>query len=467
MAAFWKKYVADASFYKRIIKLSLPLVIQQLLHNTFGVVDSVMVGTIYRGVAGVGIGAQIAMIVFTVIFGVNTGMGIYIAQFFGAKSERNLKNTFALGTMLSSLFLIVITVLIVLFPEFFIGIFTSDIEVKTLAVSYIRIAAFSYLMNGLTFTFGIAYRNIQKTKIPLYISFISSGLNILLNYFLIFGVGPFPKMGVPGAALATVISVGAGFIAHCIYGYASRQPFMPRFVNFKEALREDFMKPLLKRMAPLIINEFMYAVGTSIYIIFINDLGSDAYEGYRIAENINNVMFSMIVGLSVSVSALTGEALGKKDLQKASDYANYFLLFGFVTAVVVGLLLLAISPLLVSIFNNPSEIVNYNAIRVMRVYALRLFLRVFIMIMFSAFRAGGDSRYVMFLDSGVVWCVGIPIALLISKVLHVQDVAIFYLILQIEGLARIIIGMPHYTRRAWLKNLTDEVVAKEEEHDAV
>jgi putative MATE family efflux protein len=462
MAAFIKKYVGDKDFYLRVLKISLPLVIQQLLLNTFSVIDSIMVGSIYRGVAGVGIGSQISMVVMTIVFGINTGMGIYIAQFFGAKQKDNLKRTFALGTSLSTFFLVLVSALIIIFPGFFVGIFSSDPEVTTLAISYIRIAAFSYLMNGLTFGFAVAYRNIQKTKTPLYISFISSGLNILLNYLLIYGIGPFPELGVQGAAIATVISVGAGFIAHIIYGYASHQPFMPTLKSYQQALKVDFMKPLLRRMLPLMINELFFSIGTSIYVIFINNLGSDAYEGYRIAENINNVIVSMIVGMSISVQALIGESLGRKDVDQANKYANWFLFLGFILAIFVGGIALIFAPLFVSLFNNSSEVVNSNAIKVMQVYSLKLFLRVFIVLMYAAFRAGGDSKYVMFIDSGIVWMVGIPVALIASKLLNITDVGIFFLILQIEGLARIIIGMPHYQKRTWLKNLTEEVNMEEE-----
>ncbi len=455
--AFLKKYIGDKAFYKKVLSLSLPIILQQFLLNTFSMVDSIMVGSIYRGVAGVGIGSQLSMIIMTVVFGINSGMGIYLAQFYGAKDEKNLKNTFALGFTLVAIFVALTSVLIIIFPTFFVNIFNQDPEVVKQAVDYIQIAAFSYLPNALTFVFAVAYRNIQKTKIPLFISFVSSGLNILLNYLLIFGIGPFPEMGVKGAALATVISVVAGFIVHLIYALVTNQKFMAKIANLKEAITTKFMKPLLKRVAPLIFNELLFSIGTSIYVIFINNLGSDAYEGYRIAENINNIVISLVVGLSISVAALIGEALGQKDMERADKYGNWFLLLGAGLAVFIGIVNFTLAPFLVKLFNNPSALVELNGIRVLRVYSLRLMLRVFIVIMYSTFRAGGESKYVAFLDSGILWLIGIPVALLATKVFQIQDVAIFYLILQVEGIARIIIGMPRYQKRTWINNLTDEV----------
>ena len=128
-----------------------------------------MVGSIYRGVAGVGIAAQISMIIFTVVFGINSGIGIYVAQFFGAKDDRNLKNSFALGIVIVCFFVLASTLVVLLFPKEILMLFSQDMEVIDKAMDYIKIEAFSYIFNALSFSFSIAYRNIQKTKVPLYI----------------------------------------------------------------------------------------------------------------------------------------------------------------------------------------------------------------------------------------------------------------------------------------------------------
>lgn len=452
-----KKYIGNRSFYKKVLIISIPLILQQLLLNTFGIVDTIMVGSIYRGVAGVGIAAQISMIIFTVVFGINSGIGIYVAQFFGAKDDRNLKNSFALGIVIVCFFVLASTLVVLLFPKEILMLFSQDMEVIDKAMDYIKIEAFSYIFNALSFSFSIAYRNIQKTKVPLYISIVSSSMNILFNYLLIFGIGPFPELGVKGAAIATVISCFVGFVINIIYAQKTKQLFMPSIINFKEGLNKIFVRKLIKRVGPLIANEMLFSIGTALYVVFINTLGSDAYEGYRIAESIVNIMFTITFGLATAVAALIGEALGKKDLDLANNYGNWFLLLGMGIAISIGILNLVLAPLFVALFNNPIDVVVENAIKVLRVYSIRIMFRVFIVILFSTFRAGGESKYVMFLDSGILWLIGIPIAFLTTKVFHVQDVALFYLILQTEQLVRVIIGMRRYNKRTWLKNITDEL----------
>lgn len=455
-----KKYIGDKVFYKKMLIIAFPVIVQQLLLTTFGIADTVMVGSIHRGVAGVGIAAQVDMMIFTVVFGINVGIGIYIAQFFGAKDKKNMANSFTLNLVLTFAFTALMTLLVFLFPEAIISIFTKDPEVIVPAVNYIRISVFAYIPNALSFTFVIAYRNIQKTKVPLYISTFSQLFNVLFNYLLIFGIGIFPELGVKGAAIATVIANTISIGIHVVYAIKTKQMFLPTSLeNLKEGLRPAFYEKVMRRVFPFIVNEFFFSIGMSIYIILVSrNLGSDAYEGFRMAETLVNLFYVVMFGIGSAVAAMMGEVLGRKNMELADSYGNYFLLVGFIAALGLAGINTALARPLISLFNNDSAVVVGNAISVMYVFSLRLFLRCFVILLFSTFRAGGEAKYVMFLDAGVLWIVGVPLALFLTKVIGIQNVAIFYLIMQIEPLARVLIGMGHYHKRKWMKNLTDEIV---------
>ena len=457
---FVQKYIGDRSFYKKVFIIALPVIIQQVLLTTFGIVDTIMVGTIFRGVAGVGIAAQVDMMIFTVVFGINVGIGIYIAQFFGAKDQKNMANSFALNIVLSLGFTAFVTVLVFLFPEAIISIFTQDIEVMKPATEYLRISVFAYIPNALSFTFMIAYRNIQKTKVPMYISIFSQSFNVLFNYLLIFGIWIFPQMGVKGAAVATLIANSIALTIHIIYAIRSKQIFLPTSKdNFRQALQPAFYRKIMRRVFPFIINEFFFSIGMAVYVILISrSLGSDAYEGFRMAETVVNVFHVMMFGLGGAVAAIIGEVLGQKDMKKADQYGHYFLFGGLMMAVVLASLNASLARPLISLFSNDSPAVVSNAITVMYVFSLRLFLRCFIVLLFSTFRAGGEAKFVMFLDAGVLWAVGVPLALLLTLVFRLENIALFYLIMQAEQLIRVFVGLRRYQKRTWIKNLTDEIV---------
>jgi putative MATE family efflux protein len=447
-------YIADKKFYKRVLSVTLPMILQMLLLTTFGIIDTIMVSSIYRGVAGVGIGALIENVIITIVFGINSGIGVFIAQFFGAKDQDNIKNSFALGLFMNAGFVILSTILIYAFIGPLISIFTKDIEVYNVALDYLRIAILSYIPIVINFSFSLAYRNIQKTKIPLYISTVSSTFNVILNYLLIFGIWIFPQLGVRGAALATVISAVIGSVINIVYGISSKQIFIPRLDNFLLALKANFVNRVSNKVLPLIINEVLYAVGISIYVIFINMLGSDSYEGYRIAESIANILFVVVFAIGTGTSVFIGEALGQKDIVLAKNYGRYFIFISLMVSAMLGILTFFVAPIAVGFYQVKDANVIAIAVVVMQAFTIRVMTRAFSAFFFATFRAGGESRFVMFLDSGLQWIVGIPLAAFAIYVLRVDNIVTFFLIMQIEQIIRIFVGLRHYFKGTWLINLT-------------
>jgi len=454
---------SDKAFLKRTFSIGLPIVIQQLLLTTFGIVDTVMVGSIPRGVAGVGLASQMSMIAGTIIFGINIGVGLYIAQFMGKIEEDNIKRSFSLMTMMCLLISGVFTYLGLFHGEPLLSLFSSDVEAVAIANDYLRIASLSYIPNMLSFSFAVAYRNIQKTKIPLLVSLIAMTTNVTLNYFLIFGHWFFPKMGIQGAALATVISTSVAFLFHVVYAVVTRQIITPKPKHFFEALNPSFGIPIVRRTIPFLLNETLFAIGTALYVVIFNRLGTDAYEGYRIAETVVSIMFVVGMGLSTATSAMIGQELGRSNFQKAKEYGDNFLSLGILVAIVLGVINALLAKPLVSIFQNTNPIVIENAIAVMYVFGLRIALRIFVVILFSIFRAGGKSKFVMFIDAGVMWLVGLPLAIIGYHVLKIDNIALLFLILQVEPIARILISLIAYFKNTWQANIIQNMSVKRSE----
>ena len=450
----------DKEFLSKALKIAIPIIIQQLLLTTFGIVDTVMVGSIDRGIAGVGLASQISMIASTIIFGVNVGVGLYIAQFMGKMEKENMRRSFALMVTLCFVISSTFLYLAVFQGDFLLRIFSSDEEVLGVAKEYLTLVAFSYIPNMLTFSFAVAYRNIQKTTVPMTISFISMVINVVFNYLLIFGIWIFPQLGVKGAAIATIISTSVGFILHIIYALSTKQIFFPKLRHFKEAFHKKFNEPIMKRTIPFVVNETFFSIGSALYVVIFNGLGTDAYEGYRIAETIVSVMFVFGMGLFSAAGALIGQQLGKDDFPTAKRYADSFLAIGLVLALILGTMNIVLARPMVSIFQNSNPVVVRNAIRVTMVFGLRVALRIFVGLMFSIFRAGGRSKFVMFIDAGVMWLIGLPMAYVAYQFLGIRDIAMLFLLLQIEPLARIIISMTAYFKNTWQQNIVSSLSNK-------
>ena len=450
-----KKFKIDKRLIKKIILIALPIVLEQLLASSFGVVDTIMVKFIDRGISGVGLASQIANVVSTIMFACATGVGMYIAQYYGDRDEENIKNSFALllflGFLVSSIFML----LCLIIPRQVLSLFTKDEDVLEIGVIYIRIACLSYLPAQLAYAFVIAYRNVQKTIHAFVISLVTSLLNVLLNYLLIFGVWIFPELGIKGAAIATLISCSTSLVIHIIYGNIRRMIFMPKLKNFIRALNHQFLRPILKRAFPLLINETLFSTGILIYVAVFNRLGSDSYEAYRITEVITQVAFSASYGMTAAVQAITGESLGRKDFDEAKHYGNSFLIIGIGLSLATGLLMLCFSNPLVKIF--ASEEVSQATMEIakimMYVCALRVTLKMYANILLAVFRAGGKTKFVMILDCLVMWVVGIPIAIIGYNVFRIENIAFLYLLMQLEAVIRISVGLTKYFKYDWVNNI--------------
>lgn len=450
-------FIAPKSFYKRLLLMAIPLILQQILLSTYSIVDTIMVSPIPRAVGGVGIASQILAIFLTVNFGIATGCAIFIAQFYGKKDAKNIRASFLLGIVFALVLMSISCVVIYYNMDFIIKIFTDDINIAATCKQYLTIAVWSLIPNGLVFMCTIAYRNIQKTLFPMIMTSISCVTNIFLNWVLIYGVWFFPEMGVEGAAVATLSANLISLLFYTILINVRKEIFAFSLKDFKTAFRFNFIFPVLKKAAPLIINETMFALGQALYVIFLNDYGPDAYEGYRIAENICQIMYCASVAIAISTQAIIGEALGRKEYDKAKQYGKYFMFVGLCSSIIMGGLTLILSPFVVFLYGGQSNITYTLATHILMVFSFRIVLRTFTVILYSSFRAGGESKFVLFLDCGILWLIGIPLAFLLSFVFHIPSIVLFFLIIQFEGVIRIIIGMSRFFSFKWIHNVTELV----------
>lgn len=442
-------------FIKKVLNIALPIVLSHLLITSFGIADTIMVKFIPRGISGVGLASQISNVCGTIMFAFSVGVGMFIAQFFGDKKEKGIRKTFALLLILAFVLGLLFTVLGLFFPKPILQIFTDDPVVLDIGVRYIKIVALSYIPNLLSIAFSTAYRNIQDTKMNFIIQTISATINVVFNWLLIFGIWIFPEMGIEGAALATLISAVFNLGFNIIYGVLSKQIFMAKINDFFTCFNKKFIKQVMKKSIPLLINETMFSVGSMLYIVIFNKLGTDAYEGYRITETIIGLLFAVSYGLSAAVSSMTGACLGADDNEQAQEYGNNFVKMGLFLSLAMGLIVILTAKPLVNLFNS-DEVTAASikiAITLMYVMALRITLKMFINVLFAIFRAGGHSRFVMFMDSGIMWLVGLPIAFIGYRYLGITNIAILFLVMQVESVIRIVVGLKEYYTYSWQNNI--------------
>lgn len=458
MKTGWKeKYIAPTSFYKKISGIALPMAAQQILNQGASFVDTIMVSRV-GGVGAVAVATQLDTLLGTVSFGINSGINIYSAQFYGARDWKSLKKCFGFQLLMNFLNFMVFFLLAVVGGTGILAFYSDDAAIIALGWEYMRIACCGYLFNAVINAFTFMYRAIHKTKVPMYIGFGINIINACLNYLLIFGKLGMPEMGVAGAALATVIANGCGAVGHVVYALVTKQPFLG---SFRELTDWDvrFLTPIVRRMLPLIANEALFGFGSTMYVKAYGLLGSSALEIYKIANTVGNFFYIAVQGMNSAVGLVVGEQLGKRDLEGAKQSVRWLFPVSAMLAVLMAVLISIFARPLVALFGLSDAAMTAVAATMVRLFSIRIACRLFNVIFMSTIRAGGDSIFLMFLDCGVMWLVGVPLAFAGVQILGITSITVLFVLIQVEQLVRMGIGFARYRQGKWCRNLTQETQA--------
>ena len=450
-----KSYIAPKSFYKKVAFVALPITIQHLLNNMMGVVDSIMVAAINQ-VTAVGTALQIEMLVLTITYGVASGASIYIAQFFGSKDASGQKKAFGFGMILSLLVALFWYLLALFFGEQIITFYIQDPVVIASSLKYLNVAMYSYFPFAILMMFSFSYRSIQKTTVPMAIGIVSMALNIVFNYVLIFGYFGFPTLGIVGAAYGTLFARIIGVVLYLIYAINQKESFIGKPSEIFSFNKQQW-KAMSNRTYPLMINEFFFGLGSTLFIRFYGTLGTNAMDSYYVAFKLSQMFMFVVMGVNAATSAILGADLGKGDLDQAKENAHHFIGLGLVLSISMVMIIMFLAPTLVGLYQLDNQMIINSSILILRFFALRLALRMFNVMIFSSLRAGGDAKFLTFLDAGILWLVGLPIAYVLVYILKLNDLPIILLIVQVEQIIRIVIGSIRVKKGSWLNNLTHEL----------
>ena len=450
-----ERYVAPKSFYQKVAGIALPLVAQQLLNQGAGFVDTIMVSHV-GGVGAVAVATQLNHLLMSAGFGINSGINIFSSQFFGARDWKSLKKCFGFQLLMNLLNFLVFFLAAQLFGHEILHFYSSgDAAIIAAAWEYLRIACWGFVFSSIISAYSFMYRAIHKTRVPMYIGISINLINALLNYLLIFGHLGLPRMGVAGAALATVIANGCGAAAHILYAATTKQPFLGAFRELTD-WDVTFLSPIVRRMLPLIVNEAFFGLGTTMFVKAYSLLGGTALDIYKIGDTVGTFFYIAVSGMNNATGLLVGEQLGRQDLVGARRTVRYLFPMSSVLAILMAALITAFAAPMVSLFALTDPAVAAAAVTMVRLFSIRVACRLFNVIFMSTLRAGGDSLFLLFMDCGLQWLVGVPLAFAGVSVFGIRTIGGLFALIQIEQLVRMCVGFARYRQGKWCRNLTAE-----------
>ncbi|WP_226670389.1 MATE family efflux transporter [Metabacillus litoralis] len=444
----------NQQFYKKMFALAIPISIQTLLISSLNMVDSLMIGQLgVDSIAAVGVGNKITTILILILQGFGTGAAIFTAQYWGRKDLTGIRKILYITFFIVTVFSLLFTILTFLFPILFIKIFTNDIAVIELGAGYLRIVSLSYFVTALTVLFSTVLKSMGEVKRPLYIAIIAIGLNTGLNYLLIFGNLGFAELGVDGAAIATVI---ARTIQAVLLLILIKQHLALTLSSF--TIRENFDRELLKRYlvitVPSILNHALWTVGETSYFWVYAQMGTAQLAAATLIDPLLFVFMALFIGLSDASTVMVGNSIGANDEEKAVNYAKQFLVITFVLSIIAGLGVVLLSPLYIAIY-NVTDFVASQAQSILYVYGLLITGKMLNMVNnIGVLRAGGDTKYVLYLDALGVWLVGLPLALA-GAFLWDLPIFIVFALANSHEIVRAFFGIKRTFSRKWMNNVID------------
>lgn len=456
MSELTKKYIGDKHFYKHAFMIILPIMAQQLFLSIAGYVDSLMINSFggnfdaFNGVSA----ANRLMFVFQFLFiGLASASSIFISQYYGANKKEKVSSSFSFALIIALIFGILTFVFTEFFGDMVVDAFLTSESARYYGYRYLDIMGIGCIITALNIAVSSSFRSIKRTVLPMFCGIIGILVNIFLNYTLIFGHFGFTAMDARGAAIATIISRAVELTILLVFAIISKDGYFKGFYKFK--LDKKLVKPFIKRGAPLVFNEIMWALGIIIFTYFYTYKNDIWYNAYAYSQNITDLFFIIFAGLGNGTAIIVGTKLGANDFDGAKRDANRMKGLSIFLGILAGALMILLGPIILQMF-NPTPETEKIVMDVLTVTAIFLTIYAFNSCCFFILRAGGDSVRTFVLDQGATYLIAIPIAIVCG--LNAQawglTLPMIFLFSHIGDLIKIFVAVKFVSLNKWVVNLT-------------
>ncbi len=442
----------DRFYYTTLLRISLPIVAQNLITSSLNLIDVAMIGQLGEtAIASVGLANQIFFLLMLMLFGTYSGVGVFTAQLWGKGDRQGIHKVLGIGLGIGLTGSFLFSLLALGAPRTALGLYTQDPAVIATGASYLRIVGWAYMIFAVTAAFSSILRNTGFVRVPMVVSITALSLKTLLNFGLIFGNFGLPKLGVEGAAIATLVARLLECVLMLSVSYLRK---LPPAAKLRELVGFDraFLTRVLKTSLPVLVNETLWSFGITTYNMVYGHIGTDAVAAVNIVASIENLAFVIFMGVSEATGIMIGHRIGAGEEHRAFGYARQTLIMSTIGAIMLGGTLILLSDFILS-FYKLSDASLANAQNILRVIGSLLWIRVGNMtIIVGVLRAGGDTRFSMILDAGTVWFVGVPMAIIGGLVLHLP-IYVVYLMVMCEEMVKWGIGIWRVASKRWINNL--------------
>ncbi len=456
----FKKLIGTKAFYKMVIALALPIIVQNGITNFVNLLDNIMVGRLgTEQLSGVGIANQLIFVYTLCLFGGLSGAGIFTAQFFGKNDSEGMRYTFRFKLLVATLITVAGACVLLPFGENLITLFlteedaTANVEL-TLAYGrqYLKYALISLIPMAISQVYSSTLRETGKTVVPMVASIAAVATNALFNYLLIFGVAGFPALGVVGAAIGTIIARVVELLIVVIWTHAHPQkaPYI-KGVYRSPAIPRTLLSQMIVKSLPLLFNEFLWSTGMTVLTQCYSTRGLVAVAAVNIAVTIANVFNIVYMSMGSAVAIIVGNQLGAGQIEEAKDTDRKIIAFSCVLCLGIGTVMAILASAFTTIYNVSEDVKELAAILII-VYAALMPFSSFAHNCYFTLRSGGQTFITFLFDSAFVWGVSVPVGLILSRLTGMPIIPLFISCQALE-LIKCVIGVFMLKSGKWAKKL--------------
>ena len=455
-----KKYFGDKAFYKMVLSVLTPMVIQNGITNFVGLLDNIMVGRIgTEQMSGIAIVNQLLLVFNLAVFGAISGAGIFSAQFYGCKDHKGVQRTFRFKLYVCAAILVLGIAVLFFGGDKLILLYLHG-EGNNAALDatlgygkqYLWVMLFGLFPFVVEEIYASTLRECGETKLPMIAGVVAVAVNLVLNYVLIFGHFGMPKLGVVGAAAATVISrfVQAAIVIVWTHLHAKDMPFI-RGAYREFGIPAHLAGNIIRKGTPLLFNELLWAAGCAVMMQCYSMRGLDAVAALNISGTISNLFNIVFMAMGSAISIIVGQLLGAGKMDEAKDTDTKLIVFSVVSCLVLGSVLVILAPLFPKLYNTTAE-VKALATDFLRVAAACMPLWAFMHATYFTLRTGGKTIVTFLFDSVFLWFVSAPVAFILSRY-STMPILILYVCCQMLDIIKCVIGFILVKKGVWIQNI--------------
>ena len=448
--ALKEKFITEKSFYRNLLAIAGPMAFQYAISFGVTLMDSVMLGSLGDvAISGANLGNQMQTLVMSCSYGLASGGGVLIAQYWGKKDMAHIRKVVRLAVQAVFCAVSVLTLLSLAFPHQILRIFTPDVQVIEAGASYLSVVAFSYLPYALASCYLSSLRGTEQVKMTVGVYGCSFFVNVIFNYIFIFGKLGAPALGVRGAAVGTVCARCSELILALIYMYTKEKLVGFRvkdcFTWDKELLGEYFRHSL-----PVVGNELLWGFGSTVTSIIMGQISRTFVAASSITMVLHQLSFVTLNGVGNAAAVLTGRTVGEGSYARVQRVANTLVALSFGLGALNCLFILCVRPLFLAMY-HVSPAVHEAAYGMIGVLALlQLTMGVELTCVVGVLRGGGDTRMGFLLDCGTLWLTSIPLGFFTGLVLHWP----VYACLKIDSPVKVLLSLIRIKGGHWVRNVT-------------